>query len=748
MDYRSTYRSFINSHYLSEGVRITIGLTLPAIILSYLHYPSQGITISLGASCVIMVDNAGPIHHRRNAMFLCTAAIFVTSLLTGVFAFSVPLLGAFIALLCFSACMLGVYGARAGSLGLAMMFVMVLNLDRSFHGWEILLNALYVGIGGLWFTALSLSLYSFRPYKLSQQALGDCLQITAAYMMGRVAFYEKDPDYDAIYEKTRVQQSEVLASQQLVRELLFKSRNVVKESTNTGRMLLLIFLDLIDLSERILSMQQDYRSLHQAFDDSGILPSFGKVLALFADELNETGISVKSGRPHLAGGAISEAVKKLTQAFEELRNKQRNAGNVEGFINLRHLLEGVEDIAARLYVLQQYSTYDLKEQRTTPRELELQRFVTHQDIDAKILVNNLNKNSNTFRHSIRVAIATTAGFIVSQFFAVGHSYWILLTIIVILKPAYSLTKKRNYDRLLGTVTGAAIGIAIIYFVHNRDAILVCMILLMVSAYSFMRTKYLLFVMLMTPYILILFYLLNAHNFKTVISDRVIDTAIGSAIAFLANLFVAPAWEHEKFTDYLLTMIDANRDYFRDVATFFSGKPVTVTQFKFSRKQAFVALANLTEAFNRMMAEPKRRQKGVAEMQQFVVLSHMFASHTATLGGYVAAAADFPPDPHFGEAAEAVIRRLNHAHAGLEHQPLPDEHERRSAMRPINERVQALLLQRKTELEAGITESDTRKILSSYKYVADQFNFISKIAEDIEHWSPSLVLAAGNTELQR
>ena len=176
--------------------------------------------------------------------------------------------------------------------------------------------------------------------------------------------------------------------------------------------------------------------------------------------------------------------------------------------------------------------------------------------------------------------------------------------------------------------------------------------------------------------------------------------------------------------------------------------MTVTQFKLSRKQAFVALANLTEAFNRMMAEPKRKQKGIAEMQQFVVLSHMFASHTATLGGYVAAAADFPPDPHFEEAAEAVIRRLNNAHAGLQRQPLRDENGKRSAMKPINERVQALLLQRKTELEAGITESDTRKILSSYKYVADQFNFISKIAEDIERWGPSLLVATGNAVLDR
>ena len=37
MDYLKQYKSFVNSYYLSEGVRITIGVTLPAIILSYLN---------------------------------------------------------------------------------------------------------------------------------------------------------------------------------------------------------------------------------------------------------------------------------------------------------------------------------------------------------------------------------------------------------------------------------------------------------------------------------------------------------------------------------------------------------------------------------------------------------------------------------------------------------------------------------------------------------------------------------------
>ena len=76
MDYRTTYRSFINSYYLSEGIRITAGLTLPTIIGTWLHHENIGITMSIGAVCVTMVDNAGPVLHRINAMLVCNAGYF------------------------------------------------------------------------------------------------------------------------------------------------------------------------------------------------------------------------------------------------------------------------------------------------------------------------------------------------------------------------------------------------------------------------------------------------------------------------------------------------------------------------------------------------------------------------------------------------------------------------------------------------------------------------------------------------
>ncbi len=272
MDYIKQYKSFVNSHYLSDGVRITAGISLPAIVLSYFHDLSTGIVLSVGAMCVGITDNPGPIHHRKNGMMACIAIIFGVALLTGFASVQPFLLGILVFGCCFIFSMIGIYGSRASSIGVAALLVMVLNLDGPYAGGrEVLINALLVLAGGTWYTLLSLLLYSFRPYKLTQQALGDCIQSTAEYLRVKASFYEREPDFDKSYRQLVDQQIAVHEKQDLIRELLFKSRDIVKESTHMGRVLVMIFLDIVDLFERVMTSHQDYKTLHLLFDDSDIL---------------------------------------------------------------------------------------------------------------------------------------------------------------------------------------------------------------------------------------------------------------------------------------------------------------------------------------------------------------------------------------------------------------------------------------------------------------------------------------------
>jgi len=737
MDYIREYKSFINSHNLNDAVRITIGITLPAILLGYFHNLSAGIALSIGAMCVGNMDNPGPIHHRRNGMIACVLIIFFVTLLTGLVSGSPVMTGLLVFVFCFIFSMMSIYGARASSIGVNALLVMVLNIDRLHHGWDVLINAAYVLAGGIWYTVLSLLLYSFRPYKLTQQALGDCIQATASYLRAKASFYGRDADYDKSYRQLLEQQIDAHEKQDLVRELLFKSRDIVKESTHTGRVLVMIFLDVVDLFERVMTSHQDYRMLHRLFDDSNLLEEYRQVILDLAVELDEIGIALKSGKPSEETSYLPSRIKALRESFTRYRDLHRTAENVEGFIGLRHILDSIQDIADRLHTLHVYTTYDRKLGKSFKQEVDYEQFVSHQGMNRKLLFDNLTWGSNIFRHSLRVSIATVAGYLISRLLPFGHSYWILLTIIVILKPAYSLTKKRNFERLMGTLAGALVGMLILFFIKDRTVLFVLMILFMIGTYSFLRNHYLVAVTLMTPYVLLLFHLLYPTDFRTILSDRVIDTAIGSAIAFVANIFLAPSWEHERIKDYMIRIIEANALYFKQVSGAFLGRPAAVTQYKLSRKNAFVALANLSDAFNRMLSEPRSKQKHAGRMHQFVVSSHMLTSHIATLSYYTQPMPPGSMELDYGPVIQATSTRFEFTIGMLEGKAA-NETAGKSGLRQLNDKMDALLERRRSELAQGILDSSTRKLTSVLKPIVDQFNFIAKAAEDIERLSGSLM----------
>lgn len=725
MDYIKQYKSFINSHYLNGAIRITVGITLPAILLSHFNNLTAGIAASIGAMCVGNTDNPGPIHHRRNGMIACVLIIFLVTLLVGLASWSPVLTGVLVFVFCFVFSFMGVYGTRASSIGVNALLVMVLNIDRHRQGLDSLVTALYVLAGGVWYTVLSLLLYSFRPYKLVQQAIGDCVQATAEYLRIKADFYASDADYDKEYRRLVQSQVSIHEKQDLVRELLFKSRDIVKESTHVGRVLMMIFLDIIDLFERIMTSQQDYRMLHQYFDDSGLMQECRRLILDLSAELDEIGIAIMSGKPSVENRELASRIREVRDHLNRYRDTHRSTGNMEAFTGLSNILDSIEDLGLRMHTLHGYTTYDRALSRNIRPEVDVEEFVAHQEVDRKLILDNLTFRSDIFRHSLRVSIATITGYIISGFLPFGHGYWILLTVIVIMKPVYSLTKKRNYERLMGTLAGAFVGLLLLYLIKDTTVLFVLMILFMIGTYVFIRTNYLICVTLMTPYVLLLFHLLYPTDFRSLLSDRVIDTAIGSAISFVASILIIPSWEHERIADFMTGALKANIVYFKDVAGAFLGKPVTIHQYKLSRKNAFVALANLSDAWSRMLSEPRSKQKSTTEMHQFVVSNHMLTSHIATLGYYAEPLATRYADAAYPSIVDDIAGRLERAVDILE------DKETVVANPPAKGVLLAL--------------NEKAKAAKEFKPIVDQFNFISKVTTDIWKITPVLHTALMSPE---
>lgn len=732
MNYLDEFKKFISSHYLSTGIRLTLGAVIPCLIFHHYGILNNLIAFPLGTLLIGTTDNPGPVHRRRNSLMIAIVTCFVVACATGflrhihfISFIEIILFGMFFSLV-------GVYGNRANSIGLISLLVFVFNIDDHISREMVLHNALVFSAGGIWYLILFLVLQKIRPYKLIQQLLGENFVELGKLLSVKAGYYFAKPDYDELFNQMIHQQVILRENHETLREILFKTRQIVSESTNTSRILMLMFLDSVDLMERILNSQQNYTNLHRAFDDTKILRLFGTYISWLAAELLQIGLAVQGGFPSKPKHDLDEAFNKCQLAFDKIRESKMTHDNVEDFIMLRQILNSIQDITERIKKLHRATAYDVDLSKDYKPNVETDDFITKQEYSPRILLDNLSFKSSHFRHAFRVTLGLIIGFLGSLFLDVGHGYWILLTIVTIMKPAFSITQQRNIYRIGGTVLGAFIGFMTLYLVKDDTVIFIIMMLAMIGAYSFLKINYFVASTGITLYVLLWFNFLNPQHITAVLQDRVIDTVIGSVIAYFISSYVLPVWEHTQIKQYMKEALDANRKYFDNVSTIFTGVSLNIGELKLHRKEAIIAMANLSDNFQRMLSEPKKQQVKMEEHHQFVATSHMLTSYIASLSTYAQTVGQNYLSEEFKPMIRQIDRQFETAIKVIEgEQHIGNEVIKESL--PQNQKLIELLAIRKKELkEMGIeksTQSPARKALSDFKTINGLFELISTITID-------------------
>ncbi|NCD71964.1 FUSC family protein [Mucilaginibacter agri] len=640
-------KSFFYSQYFSDGLRITLGVLLPSLILAQFGQLELGLTLSLGAVCVCVVDTPGPEVYKRNAMLICNALVLLVAIITGFARLNVYTLGIEVVAASFVFSMFTVYGNRAASIGTSSLLVMIFMMDKGLQPNEVLKYSAIITAGGVWYMIMSLVFFGIRPYRAAQQALGENIVDVVKFLRIKADFYLPETDIEQNYRKLVSQQIKVSQHQDNVRELLFKTRLIVKESTHASRVLVLTFVDLVDMFEQIMATHYDYQEIRDRFAGTDILPHIGHLIHQMAGELDNVGYAILANSRY-------RRIKNFNTQLEELKLEIDNtSAHLSGSSNLvlKKILINLRDFNQKIIdICKYYNSKSAEGLISKKGDVEYTKFVAHQDYTPHILFDNLSFKSSGFKHALRVSLVCLVGFIITksngllelindftgQNIKFGHhSYWVLLTIIVILKPGFSLSKQRNYERVAGTIIGGAIGVLILTFLHNKTLEVVLLMLFMMGAYSFLRVNYITSVIFMTPYVLILFKFLGVGHLDAA-EERIIDTILGASLSFLASYLLFPSWESEQLRETSLDVVDANIRYLITLGENLTGKPRSTMDYKLARKDVFVKSANLSAAFERMVSEPKSKQKKSKDVHKFVVLNHILSSYLATIASNIAA----------------------------------------------------------------------------------------------------------------
>ncbi len=727
MNYQLTVKKVISSQYLFTGLRITAAAVIPALILYHYNVLALMSAIPLGALIVGSIDSPGPFEHRRNtilaSILINLFVIVITISLNHNPAFIIA--GLIIFGMFFS--LIGIYGNRVNSIGLVALLVFIFNIDSKASFGSPWFNGLLFTAGGMFYFLISLALHRLRPYRYIQLQLGENVRTIARFTETLAGLFKVNHDNDYLFNRLHQQQINIQQQQDILREMLLSTRQMVIDSTAKGRIIMMMFLDSIDLFERLLSLQQDYTDVYEHVNSPHIASAIEETLRNMQQELNAIGYAFQFNHPSHQNIDVNEATQKLLNIFLEERKKSLNKNTLPYFIKLRQIVYALQDVGERINRLHRFSHYDKMTTRQYKRAANEELQMQSTEISPALFVENLTFKSSQFKHALRVTIALLIGYCVSLFFPLGHGYWILLTIAVILKPAYSISRTRNKQRLLGTITGVIAGFIFLYFVKNATLTFLLMLCAMIIAYSLLKLNYYISCVCITIYVLLSFHFLNNSNFTVVVTDRLIDTAIGCVIAFAASLIVFPVWEHEQMKELISKLIEANRKYFNAAAALIESKEEN-DLYKPARREAFVALANLNDSFQRILSE-KRKRNDTAFYHQMASSSYMMTAHIASLSSLISRNKNHLNDTDFEPLINNVNDKFKRSEQTLKGESLKTITSNRNA--PITNKIQRLLEQRQKEIDSGIIDKQTsaRKMLASIKTVTDELQVIDSIAGD-------------------
>ena len=674
---------FLYSHHLFGGARQALGvLLLPLVIGGLLGYYPIGMTAAVGAACVAILDQpGGPRRYGTQGM---AAAVLLGSLTVAVIGLAGShylLLWLLVPLLCFLFSMFTVFGKQGGLLGFACMLIMTLTMRSQPQTAELWIHVVYSLGGGLFYFLYSALVHKLLWHREEQQALSAALFATADYMRNRSALYDTEIDLDAHYRKMVRSQLAMTEAQQATRDTVLRELPTgTSRSDRTRAASLNLFIDMVALLDTLVATHTDYATLRQHFEETDVLLFPRDALRKLAANLDRVALNVARNRRQRVPHSVKPELRALEFELRELREQGFVEQAPEVYALLLQVLRRLRranDLVVRMADnTRRGETTELVDQRL---DHALDRFLSRRKWRLGMLTSNLRLDSSHFRYAVRVMVAAAAGMTLSALLGqaldryvipgwVVHDYWVLLTILVIMKPGFALTRQRNGWRLTGTLIGCALALVIFNRFDSLYALLGLLILTGVLWYALLQVHFMLAATANTVFVLLAFHFMGPDD-TFVIGERVVDTLLASGIALLCSHYVLPWWESNYMASLAAALRRANLRFLRSGLRFAeltrrlralpgsdsareqkqaladcrSAQHEAELQWRVDRKNMHIAFGNYATAFYRMMDEPVRRQHNVKTLNALMTQHHTLASHISASIPLLAEMEDVLPD---------------------------------------------------------------------------------------------------------
>ncbi len=304
--------------------------------------------------------------------------------------------------------------------------------------------------------------------------------------------------------------------------------------------------------------------------------------------------------------------------------------------------------------------------------------------------------------TVRLMICIGVAGVVTEVLPLQRSYWVPLTVALVLKPDYGSVFARALQRAIGTIVGAVAGAVLLALVHGTWLLIPFAVLATLLPYGRKR-NYGLMTTFLTPLVVVLIDLLSPVGWRLA-EDRLIDSLIGCAIALVIGFAPWPMmWYAHLPREFAAAALDVAR-YMEEAllgpvgagggagvgAGASAGRgagrvPVRAR----TRWAAYRALADARTEFQRTMAEPPSiSRRATAWYPALIGLERVMDATAATALSVRQSGVSVPPAGV--RQLSGALRAVSEAAAtgtALEKPPeLPDD----EVLKPVTGAVRALL----------------------------------------------------------
>jgi len=577
--------------HIPNGIAVGAGVGLVGVVLGHFYGFAEGMVAGSGAICVSLGDLPNPFSSKLKILPVCLVLACLSSLAISLAVGHVVLQGVLVVLISAAAGLLVGYGRWALSVSVLTMLSVVFTLGTPMDNLaEALYHQTLFAGGGFLYMLVALLITHLTERSNRRIAVAECLREFGLYLRAIAKFYDERSDLAQVYRDVVEQQAALADHLQAARQQVFLGRR----DASINRLAAAIVLQ-VDALDTVVSAHADIAPLRRG-EAGALLPALvaNLVIELAGDVEKLSDRLLRYRREiHLRDRTdsldlISAEVARLTQD-PNIDPRALRAARAT-----RTKFTWVYDHLSRLPKVMQTD----KGAETLLEGIDLSAFVQPLSLSPRQLVRHLTLHSPVARHAVRLGAAMGAGYLlITVVPGLSHGHWILLTIAVILRAQYSVTRQRRNDRVIGNLIGCVLAAALLRTGLRELQLLMIPVSIAVGQ-AYVRVNYLVTSVAGCVFALLALHFLDPGT-ASPIGSRLIDTAIGAAIAFLFSRLL-PRWEYQEAPKLVATLMHSFTAYMGDALR----TEISEQSYRLKRKAMLESLAAITESASRVAGEPE------------------------------------------------------------------------------------------------------------------------------------------------